>query len=433
MSIRTAETGDMDHLVPIAAPPRRIVQFNYEWRIGNFKRAAMKEEVLRSQPFASKDPQKCKWILELYPHGAPDVYNQGYTSVFLVLKDCFPESHIVAVTVQFGIRKFGPDIKDVYFEASDVDFEKERRFGLIKFMAHPELFEKENHFLHHDSATILCDVKITNAFESSTPPPPLPPPRETFIKRTASFGSPKNFFRSSTQKRHDERPILQSDIHSNSVYDSGVATASPRSSTPLNDHTGVVVAPPPAPRHDPGVIRGIDIPRDSLLDDMVQLLSKGRYSDVTLDVGKREFHVHKAILAARSPVFDSMFSNPANATSNHFVITDVTSRGMKELLYFIYTGHIDKTENIVEEVLEAGQKYQVAQLQAICESLILRELNVDNAIKTLILAHEHKALQLKEIVLEFIARNFQAVKRTEGWNVLRSSHTDLYGDIIEYM
>jgi speckle-type POZ protein len=181
------------------------------------------------------------------------------------------------------------------------------------------------------------------------------------------------------------------------------------------------------------VNRTIEIPKDTLLDDLVSILNRGIYSDVTLDVGKREFNLHKAILAARSAVFDNMFSNPDNATSNHYVLTDVTSRGMKELLYFIYTGHIDKTESIVEEVLEAAQKYQVWQLQAICESFILRELQVENAVKTLILAHESKAQQLKEIVLQFIARNFQAVKRTDGWNVLRTSHTDLYGDIIEFM
>lgn len=152
---------------------------------------------------------------------------------------------------------------------------------------------------------------------------------------------------------------------------------------------------------------------------------------MTLDVGKREFNVHKAILAARSPVFESMFST--NLTSNHYAISDVTSRAMKELLYFIYTGNTDKTPSIVEEVLEAAQKYKVAQLQAICETLVLRELHVENAVKTLILAHEHKAQQLKEIVLEYIARNFQAVKRTDGWNILRTSHTDLYADIIDYM
>ena len=150
------------------------------------------------------------------------------------------------------------------------------------------------------------------------------------------------------------------------------------------------------------VNRSIEIPKDTLLDDLVSVLNRGIYSDVTLDVGKREFNVHKAILAARSPVFDNMFSNPDNITSNHYVLTDVTSRGMKELLYFIYTGHIDKTDSIVEEVLEASQKYQVTQLQAICESLILRELQVDNAVKTLILAHEskgklHQGFRRKEV------------------------------------
>ena len=143
-SADNSSTVQLEQLMPISAPPRRIVQFNYEWRIGNYKRGAMKEEVLRSQPFSSKDPQRCKWILELFPHGSPDVYNQGYVSVFLILKECLPENHIVSATVQFGIRKFGPEIKDVYFEGSDVDFERDRRFGLVRFMTQAEMFEKND-------------------------------------------------------------------------------------------------------------------------------------------------------------------------------------------------------------------------------------------------------------------------------------------------
>jgi hypothetical protein len=55
-----------------------------------------------------------------------------------------PENHIVSATVQFGIRKFGAEIKDVYFEGSDVDFEKDRRFGLVRFMTQSEIFDKDN-------------------------------------------------------------------------------------------------------------------------------------------------------------------------------------------------------------------------------------------------------------------------------------------------
>ena len=64
-----------------------------------------------------------------------------------------------------------------------------------------------------------------------------------------------------------------------------------------------------------GLSRTIEIPKDTLLEDMVALLNSGRFSDVTLDVGKREFNVHKAILAARSAVFDTMFSFTRPKTS----------------------------------------------------------------------------------------------------------------------
>ncbi len=39
------------------------------------------------------------------------------------------------------------------------------------------------------------------------------------------------------------------------------------------------------------------------------LFPQGTFSDVTLSVGATEFKAHKAILAARSPVFAAMFEH----------------------------------------------------------------------------------------------------------------------------
>ena len=39
------------------------------------------------------------------------------------------------------------------------------------------------------------------------------------------------------------------------------------------------------------------------------MLESGSFADVTLDVEGQEFQAHRAILAARSPVFSAMFLN----------------------------------------------------------------------------------------------------------------------------
>ena len=51
------------------------------------------------------------------------------------------------------------------------------------------------------------------------------------------------------------------------------------------------------------------VPECRLSDDLGVLWEHARYTDVTLLVQGREFQAHKAILAARSVVFNAMFEH----------------------------------------------------------------------------------------------------------------------------
>ena len=51
------------------------------------------------------------------------------------------------------------------------------------------------------------------------------------------------------------------------------------------------------------------VPECTLSGDLGVLQDRGLFSDVTLSVGGRVFQAHKALLAARSPVFSAMFEH----------------------------------------------------------------------------------------------------------------------------
>ena len=51
------------------------------------------------------------------------------------------------------------------------------------------------------------------------------------------------------------------------------------------------------------------VPECTLSTDLGALQDKGTFSDVTLSVGGQVFQAHKAVLAARSPVFSAMFEH----------------------------------------------------------------------------------------------------------------------------
>ncbi len=66
------------------------------------------------------------------------------------------------------------------------------------------------------------------------------------------------------------------------------------------------------------------VPECRLADDLGGLFDTQRFSDVTLFVGGREFLAHKAILAARSPVFAAMFEHEMEERKHNRVeITDM--------------------------------------------------------------------------------------------------------------
>ena len=99
------------------------------------------------------------------------------------------------------------------------------------------------------------------------------------------------------------------------------------------------------------------VPECRLSDDMGQLFESQRFSDVTLSVGGREFQAHKALLAARSPVFAAMFEHEMEERKHNRVdITDVDHEVLREMLRFIYTGKTNNLEKMADDLLAAADK-----------------------------------------------------------------------------
>ena len=108
---------------------------------------------------------------------------------------------------------------------------------------------------------------------------------------------------------------------------------------------------------------------DELLN--IQLWSaaqNGHCTDVQLVVGERVFPVHKIILAARSPVFNAMFSNAMTESTSGIVnITDVDPDVLEQLLRFMYTGELHHSASCSKRLAAVADKYQVETLQNLCQ------------------------------------------------------------------
>ncbi|KAL5509121.1 hypothetical protein EMCRGX_G004415 [Ephydatia muelleri] len=89
--------------------------------------------------------------------------------------------------------------------------------------------------------------------------------------------------------------------------------------------------------------------------DLACLLEDGQFSDVMLAVGSHEFKAHKAVLAARSPVFSAMFEHKMEESrKNHVEISDLDQEVMQEMLAYIYTGKAPNLKKMADSLLSAA-------------------------------------------------------------------------------
>ncbi|KNC49416.1 TD and POZ domain-containing protein 4 [Thecamonas trahens ATCC 50062] len=148
--------------------------------------------------------------------------------------------------------------------------------------------------------------------------------------------------------------------------------------------------------------------------DMRELLLDPIYADVTFFVQGRPIRAHRAVLAARSAKFREMF---AETGATEFEL-DMSLEAFTALLAFVY---IDRTEiSLLQamELLTAVNLFELADLKAMCESVLLNNICVENAAWMLQGAVEHECALLHEASLSFIVAHFDAVSQTEAFQEL---------------
>lgn len=119
-------------------------------------------------------------------------------------------------------------------------------------------------------------------------------------------------------------------------------------------------------------------------------------SDCVLVVEGEKLHLHKAILAQGSPVFQKMFFG-ALATDNEVIIPDIELEEFKQLIDYIYTEKIEfKSIENAWSVYYASNKYLVNDLKELCVGYVERNLTLS----TLLLCYEYADLFNENILID---------------------------------
>jgi len=79
---------------------------------------------------------------------------------------------------------------------------------------------------------------------------------------------------------------------------------------------------------------------------------------VVIEVGEKQFQVHKLILSTRSPVFEAMFNSELSESKQNLVkISEVGIEVFEKLLRYIYTGSVESIEpNDTMELFELADR-----------------------------------------------------------------------------
>jgi len=171
----------------------------------------------------------------------------------------------------------------------------------------------------------------------------------------------------------------------------------------------------------------VDVPPPDLTANLKELLSDGKYSDVTMVVEGERIQVHSLILCMRSEVFDRLLNGGMReSVEKEVVIDDCDAVTFNAFLDFLYTdefggietmvkgsahacGSSDQSISPLQRLLAVSHRYQVSRLQLWCEQQLCDCLSAHDVCQVLCQAHLYDAKHLEETCLSYIAGNWAEV------------------------
>ncbi|CAN6236523.1 unnamed protein product [Urochloa humidicola] len=178
----------------------------------------------------------------------------------------------------------------------------------------------------------------------------------------------------------------------------------------------------------------IAAPPDTRSSDLLWLLNSQEGSDVTIAAGGTTFRAHSCILAARSPVFREevreMADNPDKYPWRYVNVEEeeMSAQAFEALLHVVYTdqlpdmSHVEPTEEAVEGLLFAAERYQVGRLKLRCQQWLCTFVTPFTVADILAMAVRYDLALLEEACVKYAAPDhvWEHVKETVGFDRLRA-------------
>ena len=172
--------------------------------------------------------------------------------------------------------------------------------------------------------------------------------------------------------------------------------------------------------------------KDELCEGFSGLFESMQYSDVIINVPGQQFTAHKAILAARSPVFAAMLKPSSKEYLTGIVdVVDIEANVFKELLRYIYTGQVplEKMDEVAAWLLVAADKYLLEKLKKACGDYLINRISPENCFELLSLCEFDSAYYLREKAEDFCRQFPCEVIKTANWKRAKEENPEWFKKI----
>ncbi|CAO1373685.1 unnamed protein product [Diamesa hyperborea] len=166
-----------------------------------------------------------------------------------------------------------------------------------------------------------------------------------------------------------------------------------------------------------------------------ELLKQGLYSDlIIMTSDNQEIKAHKAVIASRCPSFAVVFeSNMENDFTSLIKMLEFDRTTIFEFLRYVYCGKIENITKVAGCLVQIANKYNLTKLKEKCSDSLIQSLSTENVIEHLLIADSNNCNLLKAHCMDFIKKNYKAIKEDNGcWKHL-DNHSNLMLEIVDMM
>ncbi|VVB14309.1 unnamed protein product [Arabis nemorensis] len=130
-------------------------------------------------------------------------------------------------------------------------------------------------------------------------------------------------------------------------------------------------------------------------------------SDVTFLIDGKQFYAHKICLVASSDIFRAMFDGLyKERNAQNVEIPNITWEVFELMMRFIYTGRVNITKHLAQDLLVAADQYLLQGLKRLCEYTIAQDICVENIPLMYDLADTFNASALRQACTLFVLEHF---------------------------